>query len=72
MSEEKVPYIIDGQDTRRYRTSVELYPGQSEKLQLIAFELGYIQTRGVGTGKIGSISQLMQAIAEGQCICHIL
>lgn len=48
------------------RTSVELLPGQAEQIQRIAFELGYIQTRGVGTGKVGSMAQLMQAIATGQ------
>jgi len=66
MSEEKAPYVIKGKNIRRIRTSVELYPGQSKKLQAIAFELGYVQTRGVGVGKIGSVSQLMQAIANGK------
>lgn len=48
------------------RTSVELLPGQAEQIQRIALELGYIQTRGVGTGKVGSMAQLMQAIAKGE------
>lgn len=48
------------------RSSVELMPGQSDKIQQVAFELGYIQKRGVGAGKIGSVSQLMQAIADGK------
>lgn len=48
------------------RTSVELLPGQYEAIQRIAFELGYVQTRGVGTGKVGSMAQLMQAIATGK------
>lgn len=48
------------------RTSVELLPGQSKKLQEIALALGYIQTRGVGKGTVGSVAQLMQAIAEGK------
>lgn len=47
------------------QTSVRLQPGQSEKLQAIAARLGYLQKRGVGTGTVGSIAQLMQAIAEG-------
>lgn len=51
---------------RTIRTSVELLPGQYEAIQRIAFELGYIQTRGVGTGKVGSMAQLMQAIAKGE------
>lgn len=48
------------------RTSVELLPGQYELIQQIAAQLGYIQTRGVGTGKVGSMAQLMQAIATGK------
>lgn len=48
------------------RTSIELLPGQAEALQRIAFEFGYVQTRGVGKGKVGSMAQLMQAIATGQ------
>lgn len=46
-------------------TSVELLPGQIEQIQQIAAQLGYTQTRGVGTGKVGSMAQLMQAIARG-------
>lgn len=48
------------------RTSVELLPGQSKKLQEVALALGYVQKRGVGTGTVGSIAQLMQAIAKGE------
>jgi hypothetical protein len=69
--EEKEPYIVDGKNIRRIRTSVELYAGQSAKLQAIAKELGYIQTRGVGAGKVGSVSQLMQAIAEGEQVYRL-
>lgn len=31
-----------------------------------AYQLGYIQTRGKEKGKVGSISRLMQAIAQGE------
>lgn len=48
------------------RTSIELLPGQAEAIQQIALGLGYIQTRGVGKGKVGSMAQLMQAIAKGE------
>lgn len=48
------------------RTSVELLPGQLEAIQQIALKLGYIQSRGVGTGKVGSMAQLVQAIADGK------
>ena len=66
MSEEKEPYFVKDKNVRRIRTSVELYLGQSEKVQVIALRLGYVQTRGVGAGKVGSVSQLMQAIAKGE------
>lgn len=36
-----------------------------ETLQKLAESLGYIQTRGGGAGR-GSISQLVEAIAEGE------
>lgn len=49
-------------------TSTYLLPGQSARLQAIAASLGLYQTRGVGAGTVGSISQLMQAIAEGEVI----
>lgn len=48
------------------RTSVELLPGQLEAIQRIALELGYVQSRGVGVGSVGSMAQLMQAIATGE------
>jgi len=48
------------------RTSIELLPGQAKAIQCIALELGYVQTRGVGKGSVGSMAQLMQAIATGE------
>lgn len=51
---------------KQVRTSIQLYSGHSEKLQVIALELGYVQTRGVGTGKVGNISKLIRAIADGE------
>lgn len=48
------------------RTSVELLPGQAEAIQRIALELGYKHKRGVFAGKLGSMSQLMRAIATGE------
>jgi len=38
------------------------------RLEEIARSLGYVQTRGVGTGETGSISALMCAIARGEYI----
>lgn len=48
------------------RTSVELLPGQLEAIQKIALKLGYVQKRGVGKGTVGSMAQLIQAIADGK------
>jgi hypothetical protein len=43
-----------------------LYVSESDKasLEQIARELGYVQTRGAGAGRIGSISALVCAIAR--------
>ena len=43
-----------------------LYVSESDKasLERIARELGYVQTRGAGAGRIGSISALVCAIAR--------
>ena len=34
-------------------------------LEGLAFRLGYRQTRGAGAGRLGNISALMRAIAQG-------
>ncbi|MEE8305860.1 MAG: hypothetical protein V3R81_01275 [Gammaproteobacteria bacterium] len=54
--------------SRAIRSSIMVYPGQSARLQAIAARLGLYQTRGVGAGTIGSISRLMQTLAEGEVI----
>ena len=48
------------------RSSIYYTSKQADKLRLIAVRYGYLQKRGVGTGKIGSISQLVKAIADGE------
>lgn len=50
----------------RIRTTIELNPGDKERLQNIALSLGIIQPTGPDAGKVGSLSQLMQAIATGK------
>ncbi len=47
-------------------TSVVLPREDRERLEELAREFGYTQTRGAGAGKIGSISALMSAIAKGE------
>lgn len=46
------------------RTTIELNPGDKERLQNIALLLGIKQTSGTDAGKLGSISRLMQMIAN--------
>ena len=48
------------------RSSIYYSPEQAKKLKRLAEKLGYFQKRGVGTGTIGSISQLVKAIADGE------
>lgn len=50
----------------KIRTTIELNPGDKERLQNIALSLGIIQPTGSEARKAGSISQLMQAIAIGK------
>ncbi len=48
----------------KVRTTIELHPGDKERLQAIAAGLGLAQTNGPGRGQ-GSVSAMMQAIAGG-------
>ena len=48
------------------RSSIYYSHEQADKLREIAARYGYLQKRGVGTGKIGSISQLFKAVADGE------
>jgi len=48
------------------RSSVYFSDEQSNSLEAKARELGFLQTRGTGAGKVGSISQLVRAIADGK------
>lgn len=48
------------------RSSIYYTPEQAKKLKRLAEKFGYFQKRGVGTGTIGSISQLVKAIADGK------
>jgi len=48
----------------KVRTTIELNPGDKERLQDIAAALGLVQTRGPDKDA-GSVSALMQNIASG-------
>jgi len=45
------------------QTNIRLKPGDIARLAALARKLGYTQTRGAAAGKLGSVSQLMQALA---------
>lgn len=47
-------------------TSIQLDPGDRERLQGIALLLGLAQTTGLQMGEVGSISRLLRAIAKGE------
>ena len=38
-------------------------PDVKKKLERIAKEMGYLQTRGAGAGELGNVSALLRAIA---------
>ena len=48
------------------RTTVWLDDGDLETVQAIAAAMGYLAERGQGAGRIGSLSQLLRAIAQGE------
>jgi len=47
-----------------HHTTLFISENDKKKLEEIARKSGYIQTRGAGAGKLGSISALMRAIAS--------
>jgi len=49
-------------------SSINLTDKQKEKVIKIARELELYPTRGPGAGKLGSISVLLQAIADGRVV----
>ncbi len=51
---------------RAPRSTIYYSPTQAARLRALAEKFGYFQTRGVGTGTVGSVSQLVKAIADGE------
>jgi hypothetical protein len=49
----------------KHHTSVDITPDEVKAVQSIAAKLGYIQRQGGGAG-LGSMAQLMRAIASGE------
>lgn len=56
----------------KHHTSIELCLGDAAALRRIAAAHGYLQTRGAGAGQLGSVSQLLQAIAAGEVATVLL
>lgn len=51
---------------RQKITTIYVTPDGLQRMNKLAQELGYYQTRGAGAGKMGSVSQLVEAIAQGE------
>ena len=49
-------------------TTLMIPDEERARLQEMARELGFIQSRGAGAGKLGSISALVRAIARGKLV----
>lgn len=55
-----------------HRTTVHLESKEQQiKLAEIAASLGLVTSRGVGSGYIGSVSELNKAIADGRVIVQL-
>jgi hypothetical protein len=48
------------------KVTLNLTEEDKQRLESLARKFGYTQTRGAGVGRVGSISKLMHAIAQGK------
>lgn len=46
-------------------TQIRLERETANTLRRLAAELGYVQTRGIMAGELGSIAQMLEAVARG-------
>jgi len=51
-------------------TTIYVTPDGLQRISELAQEFGYLQTRGAGAGREGSVSQLIEAIARGELTLH--
>lgn len=58
--------IITMKNEQRTITTIFIAKSSMRRMEIIARELGYYQTRGVGAGRSGSLSKLIEAIAIGE------
>jgi len=49
-------------------TQVRLERETAHTLRRLAAELGYVQTRGIMAGELGSIAQMLEAVARGELV----
>ena len=47
-------------------TQVRLTRESANTLRRLAAELGFVQTRGIMAGELGSIAQMLEALARGE------
>lgn len=52
--------------TKGRDTQVRLSRETANKLRRLAADLGYVQTRGIMAGELGSIAQMFDAVARGE------
>jgi hypothetical protein len=50
------------------KVTLALSEDDKQRLEVLARQLGYLQTRGAGVRQVGSISMLLRAIAQGQIV----
>jgi hypothetical protein len=53
---------------KRRPSTLWLSPQEQADLAALAAVLGYFQTRGAGTGKLGSISAMLRGIQRGELL----
>lgn len=47
-------------------TQIRVSRETADKLRRLAAELGYLQTRGIMAGELGSVAQMFDAVARGE------
>ena len=62
--------MAKSEKNQRKLTTIYVTPVGLQRMNKLAQEFGYYQTRGAGAGKMGSISQLIEAIAQGELTLH--
>jgi hypothetical protein len=48
------------------KTQIRLTRDTADTLRRLAADLGYVQTRGIMAGELGSVAQMFDAVARGE------